>query len=258
MNTDIRVIFVDLGGTFRVIRDDLEYKTAAKARIAELLGAPGDPTEFFDTVIDKRYDVYREWCLRFMCEAPEEMLWTRWLAYDFPKDRVKAAAKELTYAYRRTKGERVVVEKGVETVRELRRRGYTVGIISDLVGKGEVDEWLDHDGIRDLFDTVQQSSITYIRKPNPAIYFYAMEELGVEAENCCYVGDNLNRDIVGAKAAGCGLTVAVEYEDMPPLKVTEENRPDAKVIRFEQLLDIFPARGEVASDRLIAPVPRGK
>ena len=258
MNTDIRVIFVDLGGTFRVIRDDLEYKTAAKARIAELLGAPGDPTEFFDTVIDKRYDVYREWCLRFMCEAPEEMLWTRWLAYDFPKDRVKAAAKELTYAYRRTKGERVVVEKGVETVRELRRRGYTVGIISDLVGKGEVDEWLDHDGIRDLFDTVQQSSITYIRKPNPAIYFYAMEELGVEAENCCVGGDNLNREIVGAKAAGCGMTVAVEYEDMPPLKVTEENRPDAKVIRFEQLLDIFPARGEVASDRLIAPVPRGK
>ena len=120
MNTDIRVIFVDLGGTFRVIRDDLEYKTAAKARIAELLGAEGDPTEFFDTVIDKRYDVYREWCLRFMCEAPEEMLWTRWLAYDFPKDRVKAAAKELTYAYRRTKGERVVVEGGVETVRELR------------------------------------------------------------------------------------------------------------------------------------------
>ena len=174
MNTDIRVIFVDLGGTFRVIRDDLEYKTAAKARIAELLGAEGDPTEFFDTVIDKRYDVYREWCLRFMCEAPEEMLWTRWLAYDFPKDRVKAAAKELTYAYRRTKGERVVVEGGVETVRELRRRGYTVGIISDLVGKSEVDEWLDHDGIRDLFDTVQQSSITYIRKPNPAIYFYAV------------------------------------------------------------------------------------
>jgi len=90
---------------------------------------------------------------------------------------VKAAAKGLTYAYRRTKGERVVVEGGVETVRELRRRGYTVGIISDLVGKSEVDEWLDHDGIRDLFDTVQQSSITYIRKPNPAIYFYAMEEL---------------------------------------------------------------------------------
>ena len=29
MNTDIRVIFVDLGGTFRVIRDDLEYKNAA-------------------------------------------------------------------------------------------------------------------------------------------------------------------------------------------------------------------------------------
>ena len=32
-------------------------------------------------------------------KAPEEMLWTRWLAYDFPKDRVKAAAKELGFVY---------------------------------------------------------------------------------------------------------------------------------------------------------------
>ena len=100
---------------------------------------------------------------------------------------------------------------------------------------------------------MQQSSITYIRKPNPAIYFYAMEELGVEAENCCYVGDNLNRDIIGAKAAGCGMTVAVEYADMKPLKITEENCPDAKVITFDQLLDIFPGRGQVAVDKMIKP-----
>ena len=36
MNTDIRFIFFDLGGTFRVIKEDPAYLAAAKAKIAEL------------------------------------------------------------------------------------------------------------------------------------------------------------------------------------------------------------------------------
>lgn len=254
MNTDIRYIFLDLGGTFRVIDEDPAYLTAAKTKIAQLCGVEtADPCKWFDEVIDKRYDLYRDWALKFMCEAPEEVLWLRWLAYDCDPVLIRRNAAELTYQYRQTKGRRTVVEGGAETVKELCRRGYTLGIISDLVGKREVDEWLDADGLRPYFQTVQQSSITYVRKPGPAIYYYAMEEVGAEAENCAYVGDNLNRDIVGAKACAFGMTVTVQYNQNKPLKLTAENRPDAKVYRFAQLLDIFPARGQVATEQLIAP-----
>ena len=254
MNTDIRYIFLDLGGTFRVIDEDPAYLSAARAKIAELCGVEtDDPNKWFDDVIDKRYDKYREWALKFMCEAPEEVLWTRWLAYDMDRERILKNASELTYQYRQTKGRRTVVAGGAETVKELCARGYTLGIISDLVGKREVDEWLDADGLRPYFKTVQQSSITYVRKPGPAIYYYAMEEVGAQPENCCYVGDNLNRDIVGAKACDFGMTVAVQYKKDKPLKLTEENMPSAKVYEFPQLLDIFPACGQVAVDKLIAP-----
>ena len=83
MQTDIRYIFLDLGGTFRVIDEDPAYLAAARAKIAELCGVKTeDPTQWFEDVIDKRYDVYREWALKYMCEAPEEVLWRRWLAYD--------------------------------------------------------------------------------------------------------------------------------------------------------------------------------
>lgn len=252
MNSDIRAIYYDLGGTFRIIKEDAAYALAAKTRIAELCGAEGDPAEFFDQVIDKRYDKYREWALRFMSEAPEEILWTRWLAYDFPAERIRKNAAELTWQYRQTKGVRTVVEGGIETTKELCRRGYAVGIISDLVGKREVDEWLDHDGLRPYFRTVQQSSIRYIRKPNPAIYYYAMEEVGIAPENSAFVGDNLNRDIVGAKACAMGMTVTVQYDEKP-LKLTAENWPDCKIYRFSQLLDIFPQCGCVNTSALIAP-----
>ena len=76
MNTDIRYIFLDLGGTFRVIDEDPAYLSAARAKIAELCGVETDnPNQWFSDVIEKRYDKYRDWALKFMCEAPEEVLW---------------------------------------------------------------------------------------------------------------------------------------------------------------------------------------
>ena len=236
----INTIFIDLGDTFRVIRKDADYILAAKRRIVELLGVDADPIEFYREVIEPRYDRYREWALTFYCEAPEKTLWTRWLAYDYPREQVEAAAAELTMAYRRTKGERVVTDGGAETVKELYRRGYTLGIVSDLVGVHEVDEWLDRDGLRPYFKTVQQSSICLIRKPHPAIYYYALEECGADHAETCYVGDNLDRDIVGAKAAGLGMTIGVQYPGKKPQAVTEENKPDRFITHFSQLLEIFP------------------
>ena len=237
---NIDTIFIDLGDPFRVIRKDPEYARRARQDICDLLGAAVDPDEFYTTVIEPRYDIYREWALKFYCEAPEKELWTRWLAYDFPRERVEANATALCFAYRRSKGERVVTDGGIETIKELYARGYKLGIVSDLVGTQEVDDWLDADQLRPYFKTVQQSSVTLIRKPHPAIYYYALEEVGSRGENTCYVGDNLNRDIVGAKAAGLGMTIGVQYPGKKPQTVTEENKPDLFIHHFAELLDIFP------------------
>ena len=54
------------------------------------------------------------------------------------------------------------------------------------------------------------------------------------------MGDNLNRDIVGAKAAGLGMTVGVQYPEKKPQTVTPENKPDVFIHHFSELLDLFP------------------
>lgn len=236
----IDTIFIDLGDTLRVIRKNEAYSRAARQTIVDLLGADRDADGFYESVIEPRYSAYREWALKYCCEAPVKVLWARWLAYDFPRDRVEEAAPALTWAYRRSKGERVVTDGGIDTVKELYRRGYKLAIVSDLVGTQEVDDWLDRDGLRPYFTAVLQSSVTLIRKPHPAIYYYALENCRSRAEETCYVGDNLNRDIVGAKAAGLGMTVGVRYPDKKPQTVTDENRPDCFVSHFSQLLDLFP------------------
>ena len=77
MDRNIDTIFIDLGDTFRVIRKDEAYQYEAKKRIADLLGVETDPVAFYRDVIEPRYDKYREWALRFYCEAPVKVLWTR-------------------------------------------------------------------------------------------------------------------------------------------------------------------------------------
>ena len=239
MQKKIHAIFLDLGGTFRVVEDNIPYKTAARQRIAQLCGTQME-AEAFHSLIEQRYDGYRDWALKYMCEAPEAQLWTRWLAPECDHKLLEQNAVELTYELRRAKGERVVVKGGIETVKELVRRGYKVGVISDLIGTKEIDEWLDQDGLRPYFCTVQQSSVTMLRKPHPAIYFLALEECGARPEESVFVGDNLQRDIIGAKAANFGATIAVEYPEAKKLKLTRENQPDGIITRFDQLLDVFP------------------
>lgn len=256
MKQGIKAIFLDLGGTFRVVdEDNRPFIVEARERIKELCGTDMDSDAFYD-FLNKRYDGYREWALKYMCEAPEEMLWTRWLVPEWDREKIEKAAKELTYCFRRAKGERVVVEKGVETVRELRKRGYLVGIISDLIGTIEIDEWLDRDGIRDLFCTVQQSSVTMLRKPHPAIYFLALSEAGVRPEESCFVGDNLKRDIIGAKQSNFAGTVGAEYPGGLEFKLTEENRPDCIIHHFDELLKVFPGEGRFCPETAEDPAPR--
>ena len=257
MREGIKAIFLDLGGTFRVVEDNKPFIKEARERIKALCGTDMDADAFYD-FLNKRYDGYREWALKYMCEAPEEMLWTRWLVPEWDKARIEAAAKELTYCFRRAKGERVVVPKGIETVRALRERGYKVGIISDLIGTIEIDEWLDNDGIRDLFCTVQQSSVTMLRKPHPAIYFLALREAGVRPEESCFVGDNLKRDIIGAKQSGFAGTVGAEYPGGLAFKLTEENKPDCILHHFDELLNIFPGDGKFCPEAAEDPSPRVK
>ena len=256
MKENIKAIFLDLGGTFRVVdEENYPFIRQARERIKELCGTDMTADAFYE-FLNKRYDGYRNWALKFTCEAPETMLWTRWLVPEWDREKIEAAAKELTYCFRRAKGERVVVPHGIETVRELRKRGYKVGIISDLIGTIEIDEWLDRDGIRDLFCTVQQSSITMLRKPHPAIYFLALEEAGVRPEESCFVGDNLKRDIIGAKASNFAGTVGAEYPGGLEFKLTEENRPDCILHHFEELLNIFPGDGKFCPETAEDPTPR--
>ena len=70
MKSDIKAVFLDLGGTFRIVDEtNMPYIRQARERICELCGADMEPDAFYGFLND-RYDGYRKWALKYMCEAP--------------------------------------------------------------------------------------------------------------------------------------------------------------------------------------------
>ncbi len=92
-------------------------------------------------------------------------------------------------------------EDTVEVLRELKRRGYRLGLITN----GAADQQtlkVDVSGLRPLLDTVVIGGQEKVQKPNPEVFRRAAQRLCTAPQNCVYVGDYLPNDIVGSVAAG--------------------------------------------------------
>jgi putative hydrolase of the HAD superfamily len=240
MTPSYRAVFFDLGGTLRICREDASYQKAAREKMAELSGTDLNADEFYE-LVEKRYEPYRKWALTANRESGDEELWDKWLYPEMDKTRLKENCHDLTYQYRQTKGIRSVVEGGRETIEELHRRGYKLGIISNLIGETEIYDWLKEDHLAVYFDSVVLSSICHIRKPDPEIYRIAMRELSVKPEECVSVADNLGRDITGARECKIGCCVLFKSpEKKHPIEINDSNRPDRLIDHFTELLNLLP------------------
>ena len=240
MRPEIDAIFIDLGNTLRILIKDEQHQANAREKIAQLVDAPVAPASFCE-LIDQRYKVYRKWAFQTRIEATENELWTQWLLPDYPAKVLTPIATELTFQYRQTMGKRILQPDAREVIVELDRRGYKLGIISNVITSKEIPDWLEADDLSKYFKSIVMSSVFRLRKPDPEIYWEAARRIGVPPERCVYVADNPARDVVGTRQAGFGMVIILmdkqEYEKDPPCG---EYVPDVVIHEFKQLLDIFP------------------
>jgi putative hydrolase of the HAD superfamily len=127
----------------------------------------------------------------------------------------------------------------IETITALRDRGVPLGLIS-MCAPDTPALWRASP-FAGLFDVEVFSSEVGLRKPDPAIYRYAIDRLGVPAEATLYCGDGSYRELTGADAVGM---VAVEIRS-PDVVRGEQLRPEgddwqgAWVADLRELLDRF-------------------
>lgn len=242
MPPDIKAIFLDVGNTLRVLVKDEAYQSLARQKIAALIDAEESP-EALGARLDARYKVYRKWAFENLIEASERELWTRWLLPEYPAETIAPLSRELTYQFRQSMGRRVMQPDAREVVMELDRRGYCLGIISNVITECEIPDWLEADRLSQYFQSVVLSSVFGRRKPDPAIYLEAARRAGVDPACSVYVGDNPKRDVTGTRQAGFGMVILMlEPGELEQEPLSGENMPDKIIYKFSDLLDIFPPR----------------
>ncbi len=243
MKPGIDTIFFDVGATLRYVVEDAEFAAAAERELMELVGAT-EPHDRFFARLEENWKAYRKWAKSELIDVSEMELWLQYLLPDYPADAVAPHAARLTRLWRDHDGRRVVHEGTLETLRELVRRGYKLGIIANTITETEIPDWLCRDHVADCFKTVILSSKVRLRKPDPAIYLLGARCIGSKPENCAYVGDNPVRDVEGAVNAGYGAMVLFEDAGTADREGKAPSvQPDCKIKAIPELLDLFPARG---------------
>ncbi len=118
-------------------------------------------------------------------------------------------------------------------LRELRRRGIKVGVLSNTMWPRAAHEQIFvRDEIFDLIDgAVYTSEIPWV-KPHPEAFRAAMRAIGVPDPACCvFVGDRPYDDVHGAKGVGM-RAVLLPNSDVPGF---DGARPDAVITRLTDL-----------------------
>ena len=243
MNNKIDTVFFDVGATLRYVVEDPEFAAAAEAELMKLVGTT-EPHDVFFAKLEKNWKAYRKLAKTELLDVSEMELWLYYLLPDYPAEVIGPNAARLTRLWRDHDGRRVVHEGTLETLRELKARGYKLGIIANTVTETEIPDWMCRDGVADCFKTVILSSKVRLRKPDPAIYQLAARCIGSAPENCAYVGDNPVRDVEGAVNAGFGAMILFEDAGTADREGKAPTvQPDYRIHGIPELLDLFPARG---------------
>lgn len=113
----------------------------------------------------------------------------------------------------------------VETVKVLKEQGFRLAVVSNA--EGQVERDLGLAGFDGLFETIVDSHIVGVEKPDPAIFGIALERLDTKADGAVFLGDVPAVDIAGAHAAGIAAVLLDRHDlyaeiDAPRLKSIEE------------------------------------
>jgi HAD superfamily hydrolase (TIGR01509 family) len=120
-----------------------------------------------------------------------------------------------------------------ETLHQLRGMGYRQAIISNAAYAPFLTWTLECFNLLSFFEQVVVSAEEGTRKPWPDIYRLTLERMGLSPPDAAYVGDDLLRDIVGARDAG--LSSIWYRPDGPPPGEEECAVPDAIVTALDQI-----------------------
>jgi putative hydrolase of the HAD superfamily len=123
----------------------------------------------------------------------------------------------------------------VREVLDVLRERYPLAVVTDAQSAHTRGE-LHKVGLLDYFDPIVISGDHGYRKPDRRLFQLALDGMGVAAENALYVGNDMHRDIFGAREAGMAT---VMFESGQGTDAYLDCVPDYRISDFRDLLRIL-------------------
>jgi putative hydrolase of the HAD superfamily len=114
----------------------------------------------------------------------------------------------------------------LRTLERLRAGGLRLGVVSDFDYR--LTDVLEALGIARFFETVTLAGACGATKPDARLFEAALHELGVPARRAVYVGDDPERDLAGARAAGLAaldVRSLAHFRELPERLATLSDPP---------------------------------
>ena len=128
--------------------------------------------------------------------------------------------------------------QAVEVISWLRSQNIKVGLISDC--SIEIPLVWNGTPLAELFDTTVFSCSVGLKKPDPRIYRLATDRLGVNPEDCLFIGDGGSRELTGAANAGLHPVMIQPWGETELPQANSEAREwqGPKIFSLTEVLDL--------------------
>jgi putative hydrolase of the HAD superfamily len=230
-----------MGGTIQSYRytRDLRIKNAPLIQDCLLKGGIhlSLDDEMLADIITRGMDAYHKWNRESLIELNPTEVWKDWVlkGYSVQEEAISPIAEELSYLYETRFYIREMRPEMPVVLEKIKAMGLRIGLISNTQSLRQVPSNLKEYGIDHYFSPIILSSEYGRRKPDPSIFYYAARMANVPTGSCVYIGDKVNRDILGSKRAGFNLAIQIihQYNNGEP---DEGASPDAVIQSMTELI----------------------
>ncbi|MEO1834433.1 MAG: HAD family hydrolase [Akkermansiaceae bacterium] len=129
----------------------------------------------------------------------------------------------------------------LELLRKLQTR-YRLALLSNYPCGRSIRDGLAKLGLAEFFACIVVSGEVGFVKPHPRPYELMLEGLGLNADQCVYVGDNWLADVQGAKGVGMRAVLTTQHVPYERFEPKEGDRqPEARIGNLAELEGLFLA-----------------
>jgi len=206
---DIDLIIFDWGGTLADVSNQPEALFTGSAVVSEVLSGKSD-TDTARALVMHALGAEKAAAADPSCrEVDLTVLMTDWAkAHGWPANAERVAAAVKALGERWVGGALAPLPGALEAVRELRKAGYRLGLVSNCwIPKLYCDLELARQGFADLMDFAVYSSEVGYRKPSATIYETALNKAypngrRPDLTRVLFVGDSPSCDVMAPAAMG--------------------------------------------------------